>query len=198
MNCSSGSGKKRKGVYEVDLLSEKEYSNAALSDDVPSGSVNCFGHDGLSYSSSFSRHCRKKRYQKSSSGGPTLQTRTANCNTEGSPNEEHHGSSNQLIVKPGKRQRQFSWQRHRKRRQFDIQETHSLIQCARNASDGDSSYEKPHSGFNTSVSLARKNGQFLVENWATTSVCFLLFEVVCLSLPLYTYIYIHTHKNSFS
>ncbi|XP_058225242.1 telomerase reverse transcriptase isoform X3 [Rhododendron vialii] len=116
-----GSGKKRKGVYEVDLLSEKD------------------------------RHCRKKRYQKSSSGRPTLQTRTANCNTEGSPNEEHHGSSNQLIVKPGKRQRQFSWQRHRKRRKFDIQETHSLIQCARNASDGDSSYEKPHSGFNTSM-----------------------------------------------
>ncbi|KAH7862803.1 hypothetical protein Vadar_009797 [Vaccinium darrowii] len=112
-----GSGRKRKGVYEVDLLSEK----------------------------------KKKSNQKSISGEPTLRTRTANCNDEGNPNEEHHGSSNQLIVKPRKRQRQFSWQRHRKRRQFDIQETHSLIQCARNASDRDSSYEKPQSGFNTSM-----------------------------------------------
>lgn len=107
-----------------------------------------------------------------------LQTRTANQNNEGSPTEEHHGSSNQLIVKPGKRQRQSSWQRHWKRRQFDIQETHSLIQCAGNASDGHNSYGKPNFGFNTSVSLTKKNGHFLVENWATTLVCFLLFEVV--------------------
>ncbi|CAL5400262.1 unnamed protein product [Camellia sinensis] len=147
------SGKKRKRIDEVDLMSEKEQSNSAFGDIVPSSLVGCFGCNGTSYSTSFSRNCGIKSHQESLSGEATLCTGTDNANTEGNTNGEHQECSNQITAKSRKRLRQFSWQRHRKRRQLDIQETYSSTQCTKTMSDRERPSERPQSGLNTSMPL---------------------------------------------
>ncbi|XP_057499011.1 telomerase reverse transcriptase isoform X2 [Actinidia eriantha] len=139
------SEKKRKRINEGDLLSEKKHSNSAFSDNVPGRSVYGFGHN--------SRQRGITSHQKSISGEVMLITGTADANNEGNPNEAHQDSSNHLMQKPRKHQREFSWQRHGKRRQFDIQETYPLTQCARNVNDGDSLYGRLQSGYNTNMPL---------------------------------------------
>ncbi|KAL7239924.1 hypothetical protein ACSBR2_005732 [Camellia fascicularis] len=148
-----GSGKKRKRIDDVDLMSEKEQSNSAFGDIVPSSLVGCFGCNGTSYSTSFSRNCAIKSHQESLSGEATLCTGTDNANNEGNTNGEHQECSNQITAKSRKRLRQFSWQRHRKRRQLDIQETYSSTQCTRTMSDRERPSERPQSGLNTSMPL---------------------------------------------
>ncbi|CAL5339266.1 unnamed protein product [Camellia sinensis] len=147
------SGKKRKRIDEVDLMSDKEQSNSAFGDIVPSSLVGCFGCNGTSYSTSFSRNCGIKSHQESLSGEATLCTGTDNANTEGNTNGEHQECSNQITAKSRKRLRQFSWQRHRKRRQLDIQETYSSTQCTKTMSDRERPSERPQSGLNTSMPL---------------------------------------------
>ncbi|KAF5956036.1 hypothetical protein HYC85_008892 [Camellia sinensis] len=96
------------------------------------------------------RNCGIKSHQESLSGEATLCTGTDNANTEGNTNGEHQECSNQITAKSRKRLRQFSWQRHRKRRQLDIQETYSSTQCTRTMSDRERPSERPQSGLNTS------------------------------------------------
>ncbi|KAL7184962.1 hypothetical protein ACSBR2_026994 [Camellia fascicularis] len=74
-------------------MSEKEQSNSAFGDNVPSSVVDCFGYNGTSYSTSFSRNCGIKSHRESLSGEDALCTGTANANNEGNTNGEHQECS---------------------------------------------------------------------------------------------------------
>ncbi|KAL6981689.1 hypothetical protein U1Q18_023314, partial [Sarracenia purpurea var. burkii] len=156
--------KRGKEILKLTYRQKKSILTSTFGNDVPLTSVYCFGHNGMCYLTSFSRPRGKKSPQKSFSRGDMLRTRTANVDNEDNPNEQRQDNSNQLIENPRKRQRQFSWQRHRKRRQFDIQETHSLIQFKRNVSDREGSYASLQSGFNSSASLSLEKVFFFEES----------------------------------
>ncbi|XP_059649106.1 telomerase reverse transcriptase [Cornus florida] len=148
-----GFGRKRKRVDEVDSISEREHFSCSFDVHVPSSSINCFGCTGQSYSNQISGHCRKKHCQKNLSEEAI---RTGDANNEVDQKLKQHGSSNQITGKPKKRERQYSWQRNRKRRQLNSQETYSLIPCTKNLNNNDSLAGRLQNGFKTSLTLQTK------------------------------------------
>ncbi|KAA8520248.1 hypothetical protein F0562_014504 [Nyssa sinensis] len=103
-----------------------------------------------------SMHCRKMCCQKSLSEEATVTTATGNANNEGDSNGKCQESSNQITTKSRKRLREFSWQRHRKRKQLNFQETYSPTPCTRNLSNRDSVSGGLKYGFDTGLDLDPK------------------------------------------
>ncbi|KAK9282947.1 hypothetical protein L1049_011172 [Liquidambar formosana] len=74
------------------------------------------------------------------------------CSNQIDPIEELQQSSNQITAKPRKRAREFSWQRHRKRRQLNFQEANFLTPCTRIHTDKGSLSGGLQGGSNTRLS----------------------------------------------
>ncbi|XP_057948417.1 telomerase reverse transcriptase isoform X2 [Malania oleifera] len=110
-----GPWKKRK--KHDGIVTEKQPISSSYGIDGPRNSDMCFGFDSRSHSLEVSGHCRN-------SAKPTTETGTTN--NEGVSNGELVQCSNQTPMKSKKRFRLFRWQRQRKRRQLNFQETNLL------------------------------------------------------------------------
>ncbi|XP_052170563.1 telomerase reverse transcriptase [Diospyros lotus] len=144
------SGKKRKRVDEVGSMPEKEHPRGDFSEKVRSSLVSCSGCDGTSHSTSCTRIWGKKNCMGIFSGQVKESTGNENTNNDQNSNGKHLECSNQIMAKPRKRHRQFSWQRNWKHRQLDSQEQYSLPQFT---GKGDRSSGRPLSGIKTSMPL---------------------------------------------
>lgn len=108
-------------------MSKKQLSTWALDVEASSNNnkfVGCNGRDDRTQYSWYNRHAMRRLPKDA-----TINAGTNSVSNEEFSNEKGKESSNQNITLPGKRKRQFRWQRQRKRRQLAGQGTSSLISC---------------------------------------------------------------------
>lgn len=152
----SGSKKKRSFVGNVNSMLDIQKFSSSFSIDDPSSSISCVGsNDGTILRTSSQLH-RDKHSQMSLSEAGTPVIGTGINNTEGDPNEELHESTDQISAQFRKRSRPFSWQRRRKRRHLDFENTWVKTSFATILTDKDSLSRGLQSGVNSSSSPCLK------------------------------------------
>ncbi|EXC16160.1 Telomerase reverse transcriptase [Morus notabilis] len=108
----SGPKKKRERDDAIVPVSKRNHVASSISSDGVSSSFTCF-----------SSHHEDKQCQMNLSVAALEIKESSVKNTKDNSNQEVQQNSNQSIPKLRKRSRPYSWQRHRKRRQLDSQDT---------------------------------------------------------------------------
>lgn len=127
-----GSQKKRKRDDNGNPDTVREQLSSYLTDNETLCSVACVGRcEGGSCLRSFGRLQREKSCQMSLSEANTRKHKNGIVNTEGNLDKKLKQCSNQSTETLGKRSRPFSWQRHRKRRQLNLEDITEQVPCTR-------------------------------------------------------------------
>uniref|UniRef100_A0A2N9FAF5 Telomerase reverse transcriptase n=1 Tax=Fagus sylvatica TaxID=28930 RepID=A0A2N9FAF5_FAGSY len=160
-------GSKKKSALDdnvYSILEIQKFSSSSTVDDPPI-SLDCVSSDVRSCSRSFSQLHGNKRSRTSLSEAATPITGIGTNNTEGDSNKELQESSNQIAAKSVKRSRPFSWQRRRKRRHLNVEETSVKTSFATILTDKDSISGRLQYDVNISLNRCEKlNGTSFSHN----------------------------------